>query len=128
VKLLLDTHIILWAASNSPRLSKAARALIDDRSNSVCFSVVSLWEIVIKSKLKRAGFQVDVVNLRAQLLKAGFTELPLQSHHVVSIKTLALHHKDPFDHALIAQAISENITLVTADTIVARYDDSIALV
>jgi PIN domain nuclease of toxin-antitoxin system len=121
VKLLLDTHLLLWAAGQPERLSKAARALIEAADNELIFSPASLWEVVIKRGLGREDFQVDARLLRRGLLDNGYTELPIRSEHVVAIESLPSLHKDPFDRVLIAQALVEGITLVTTDETVARY-------
>jgi PIN domain nuclease of toxin-antitoxin system len=121
VKLLLDTHLLLWAAGQPERLSKAARELIEAADNELIFSTASLWEVVIKRGLGREDFQVDVRLLRRGLLDNGYTELPIGSEHVVAIEFLPPVHKDPFDRLLIAQALVEGITLVTTDETVARY-------
>ena len=128
MKLLLDTHILLWTAENAPQLSQTARNMIDDQSNEVYFSVVSLWEIVIKTSLKRPGFDIDAIQLRTQLLKNDFTELLLESSHVFGVNNLQRRHKDPFDHIIVAQALVENLTLITSDTVVAAYDTRIICV
>ena len=125
MKLLLDTHLLLWAVEESPRLSKAARSLLSSRDNEIFFSVASLWEIAIKSGLGRNDFQVDVRLLRRGLLDNDYIELPIVSEHAVTIDTLPLIHKDPFDRLLIAQAKVEGITLLTVDTIVAQYPGSV---
>jgi PIN domain nuclease of toxin-antitoxin system len=121
VKLLLDTQILLWAAGQPERLSAAARKLLGDRRNELLFSAASLWEIAIKNTLRRADFRVEPRLLRRGLLDNGYTELPITSQHAVSIDGLPPLHKDPFDRLLLAQALSEGITLVTADPVLAGY-------
>jgi PIN domain nuclease of toxin-antitoxin system len=128
VKLLLDTHLLLWAAGQPERLSKKARSLIEKDEHELFFSSGSLWEIVIKRSLHRDDFKVDARVLRRGLLDNGYSELPIASEHVVAIDGLPQHHKDPFDRVLVAQAIVEGITLLTSDPTVARYGGSIALV
>jgi len=125
---LLDTHLLLWAAGNPERLSKKARALIEKNEHELFFSSGSLWEIVIKRNLGRDDFKVDARVLRRGLLDNGYSELPIASEHVVAIDGLPQHHKDPFDRVLVAQAMVEGITLLTSDPIVAKYGGSIALV
>ena len=121
MKLLLDTHLLLWAAGQPDCLSKAARELIEAADNELIFSTASLWEIVIKRGLGREDFQVNARLLRRGLLDNGYSELPIGSEHVVAIDTLPLLHKDPFDRVLIAQALVEGITLLTTDEMVGRY-------
>ncbi len=121
MKLLLDTHLLLWAAGEPDRLSADANALIADTENEIFFSVVNLWEIVIKSELGRDNFQVDTRLLLRGMLDNGYSELPIRSQHAVAISNLPPIHKDPFDRMLVAQALVEGITLLTADTMVAQY-------
>jgi PIN domain nuclease of toxin-antitoxin system len=125
VKLLLDTHLLLWTAEGSRRLSKVARTLINDPDNEVVFSVASLWEIAIKRSLDRDDFQVDPRLLRRSLLDNGYVELPITSEHALATGSLPPIHKDPFDRILIAQAIVEGITLLTVDPLVKRYPGSV---
>ena len=128
MKLLLDTHLLLWAAGQPERLSKKARGFIEKGEHELFFSSGSLWEIVIKRNLGRDDFKVDARILRRGLLDNGYSELPIASEHVVAIEGLPQHHKDPFDRVLVAQAIVEGITLLTSDPTVARYGGSITLV
>lgn len=121
MKLLLDTHLLLWAAGQPERLSKAARKLLDDPHNELLFSAASLWEIAIKNTLGREDFRADPRLLRRGLLDNGYTELPITSQHAVSIDGLPPLYKDPFDRLLLAQALVEGITLVTGDEQLARY-------
>lgn len=121
MKLLLDTHVLLWAAGEPARLSASARRLINDAGNEPLFSVASLWEIAIKRGLGRKDFQVDARLLRRGLLDNGYSELPIMSDHVVAVEDLPAIHKDPFDRLLVAQATVEGITLLTLDLVVARY-------
>lgn len=121
MKLLLDTHLLLWAAGRPERLSAAARQLLEAEDNELVFSTASLWEVVIKRGLGREDFKVDPRLLRRGLLDNGYSELPIGSEHVVAIDTLPPLHKDPFDRVLIAQALVEGITLLTRDPVVARY-------
>lgn len=121
MKLLLDTHLILWAVDDSPKLSKEACELIDDAENELFFSAASVWEIAIKRGLGRDDFSVDARVLRRGLLDNGYSELPIRSEHAVAVDVLPPIHKDPFDRILIAQATVEGITLLTVDSQVARY-------
>jgi PIN domain nuclease of toxin-antitoxin system len=121
VKLLLDTHLLIWAADSIERVPTIARTLMADLENELLFSVSSIWEVAIKRGLNRADFQVDARMLRRGLLDNGYNELPILSEHAVAIDTLPPIHKDPFDRLLIAQAMVEGITLLTDDVTVARY-------
>jgi PIN domain nuclease of toxin-antitoxin system len=121
MKLLLDTHLLLWAAAGLERLPPQAQALMSDADNELLFSVASLWEIVIKRGLGREDFKVDARVLRRSLLDNGYSELSILSEHAVAIDALPPIHKDPFDRMLVAQATVEGITLLTADSNVAAY-------
>jgi PIN domain nuclease of toxin-antitoxin system len=121
VRLLLDTHLLLWAAGPSPRLSVQARRFIDDPDNELVFSAASLWEVAIKSARGRDDFQVDARLLRRTLLNNGYEELPITGEHAVAVANLPPLHKDPFDRILIAQSIVEGIMLLSADPQVAQY-------
>jgi PIN domain nuclease of toxin-antitoxin system len=121
VKLLLDTHLLLWAAGQPEHLSVVARVLLDDPAHELLFSAASLWEIAIKRGLGRDDFRVEPRLLRRGLLDNGYIELPITSEHAVAIDTLPPIHKDPFDRILVAQALAEGVTLLTTDALVAQY-------
>jgi PIN domain nuclease of toxin-antitoxin system len=121
MKLLLDTHLLLWAAGEPNRLSATARKLIDTPANELLFSAASVWEVAIKRGLGRSDFQADPRLLRRGLLDNGYMELPILSNHVVAIQSLPPIHKDPFDRLLVAQATVEGIMFLTADAIVGKY-------
>ena len=121
MKLLLDTHLLLWAAGDPDRIPAKYRRLIGDEQNELLFSAASLWEVAIKSGLGRKDFRVDARLLRRGLLDNGYTELSIRSEHVVGIIGLPPIHKDPFDRLLVAQATVEGVTLLTVDPAVARY-------
>jgi PIN domain nuclease of toxin-antitoxin system len=121
MKLLLDTHLLLWLAATPKKLSKKARTFIDDQNNELFFSAASIWEVAIKQALGREDFIVDAHLLRRGLLDNGYSELPILSDHAVAVNSLPDIHKDPFDRMLIAQATVEGFVLVTADLIVAKY-------
>jgi len=128
MKLLLDTHVLLWAAGEPQRLSKQARRMIDNPDNELLFSAASLWEVAIKRSLGREDFKVDVRLLRRGLLDNGYSELPIISDHVVATESLPLIHKDPFDKVLVAQATVEGVTLLTIDSLVSQYPGPIRTV
>jgi len=121
MKLLVDTHLLLWAARGTKRVPPKAREFVCDTTHDLLFSVVSLWEITIKRSLGRADFQFDPRLLRSNLLGNGYSELTISSAHVLAVETLPAIHKDPFDRLLLAQAMTEGVTLLTADATVARY-------
>ncbi|CAM2168191.1 Type II toxin-antitoxin system VapC family toxin [Paraburkholderia sacchari] len=122
MKLLLDTHLLIWVAADHPSLPDEARAVIEDEDNTLYFSVASMWEIVIKSGLGRDDFQVDARVLRRNLLDAGYEELSIESQHAFEVVTLPPLHRDPFDRLLIGQAMAEGIVLLTHDDQIRRYD------
>jgi len=128
MKLLLDTHLLLWAAGEPRRLPKQARNLIDNPENELLFSAASLWEVAIKRGLGRDDFKVDARLLRRGLLDNGYSELPIISDHVVAIDSLPSIHKDPFDRILVAQATVEGVTLLTIDSVVSQYPGPIRAV
>jgi len=120
MKLLLDTHVLLWAAAGAG-LSTGAIALIGDPENELVFSAASIWEIAIKSGLGRPEFSLDPGVFRRELLESGYEELAIAGGHAAAVSTLPDLHKDPFDRILIAQAIVEGITLLSADLAVLGY-------
>jgi PIN domain nuclease of toxin-antitoxin system len=121
MKFLVDTQVALWAFFEQRRLSAPARTILEDRGNSLVFSTAILWEIAIKRALGKKGFQFDPRLLRRALLDDGYQELPVLGQHAVEVDTLPPIHKDPFDRILIAQAMVEGITLLSADAVIARY-------
>ena len=125
MKLLLDTHLVLWAASAPERLSPTALELLESAANELVVSVVSFWEIVIKRGLGRDDFQVDPSRLRRGLRDNGWLELVLTSDHALAVERLPLLHKDPFDRMLVAQSNVEGIVLLTADPLVSQYPGSV---
>lgn len=121
MKLLLDTHLLLWAAGDPEKLSTIARHLLDDPSNTLFFSAASLWEVTIKRALGRDDFRVDPRLLRRGLRDNGYVELAITGDHALAVEGLPALHKDPFDRILVAQSLEEGITLLTSDPVVASY-------
>ena len=121
MRLLLDTHVLLWAAGDPDRLGEDARALLEDPATRPVFSAASLWEVAIKAGLGRADFRADPHELRAGLLANGWEELPVTGRHAVMVAALPPIHRDPFDRILVAQMLAEGVPLLTADETVARY-------
>jgi PIN domain nuclease of toxin-antitoxin system len=121
MRFLLDTHVILWVLLDHPKLGPEARKLLKNPENQFAFSVSSIWEIAIKRSLKRWDFLYDPRVIRRQLLDEGYEELPILGQHAIAVDSLVPIHKDPFDRLLIAQAMIEGITLLTADATIARY-------
>jgi len=128
MRLMLDTHILLWAASEPERLSEAARALFADANNELVFSAVSLWEIGIKSGRGGHDFRIDAGLFRRRLFDNGYAELAMTGAHAAALAGLPAIHKDPFDRMLVAQAAVEGLTLTTSDPTLARYPGPIRLV
>ena len=125
MKLLLDTHVLLWTLDDSPRLGRRARQLIA-AGDAECFvSAVSFWEIAIKAGLRRKDFRVDVEGLGDSCLAAGLRLLPFLPAHAVRVFRLPNYHADPFDRALVAQAMVEPLTLLTRDDRLARYGSAV---
>ena len=121
MNLLLDTHVLLWAAGAPERLPAAARAMLEDPGADLVFSAASLWEVAVKNGLGRRDFSVDPHLLRRGLLEHGYTELAVTGVHAVAVDLLPPIHRDPFDRVLVAQARIEGFTLLTVDAIVGRY-------
>jgi PIN domain nuclease of toxin-antitoxin system len=121
MRFLLDTHYLLWVPINDPQISARARSYLNNPENQFLFSVSSIWEIAIKRRLRRRDFLYDPRVVRRGLIENGYEELPVLGQHAVEVDSLPPIHKDPFDRILIAQAMVEGITLLTADPMIARY-------
>ena len=117
--MLLDTNVLLWWLTASPRLDDRSRDLIADTSNEVLVSVVSLWEIAIKVRIGK--LQADIHEIEEQIEQEGFQRVAIASAHLRTLMPLPQHHRDRFDHLLVAQAISEEATFLTSDRLVQRY-------
>ena len=131
MRLLLDTHVALWAVVDDPRLPVSAAELIADPTNEVFVSTASLWEIAIKHALARGGpndMPISAQEARDYLLGAGYVLLDITPAHVVAIERLQTLHADPFDRILIAQALTVPLRLLTHDPRVARYSDTVIIV
>ena len=125
MKLLLDTHILLWVAGSPEKLSESTRTLLTSPDNSLFFSAASIWEIVIKLGLGRKDFKADPYRLRKMLVLNGYAEVPVTAEHALTVDSLPPLHKDPFDRLLLAQARAEGMMLLTVDAVVAQYQDSV---
>ena len=121
MKVLLDTHLLLWAAGMPERLPAQVRVMLERADTEPMASAASLWEIAIKSGLGRSDFSVDPRLLRRGLLENGYAELEVSGAHATAVDLLPPIHSDPFDRLLVAQAQIEGITLLTTDEVVARY-------
>jgi PIN domain nuclease of toxin-antitoxin system len=128
VKLLLDTHVALWAVTDNPKLSQTAKSHILSPSNEVFVSAATVWEVAIKHRLNRENMPCSGAAARRFFIEAGYQLLPITDQHAVATEDLPMIHADPFDRIIIAQALSESLTLLTHDAIVATYSDGILFV
>ena len=125
MRLLLDTHVFLWAITGDARLKPASRRMIE-AAEDVFVSAASIWEIAIKAALGKIAADVPV--LAEAIAESGFAELPVRAHHAARVARLPMHHADPFDRLLVAQAVTEPLRLVTADGALARYTDLVDVI
>lgn len=121
MKLLLDTHILLWACAAPSSLPTEAAEMINDKNNELFFSAASIWEVGIKNAMGKAHFQFDPAVLRRALLDAGYQELAMTGQHSIAAATLPPIHNDPLDRMLIGQAATEGFVLITSDLAIAKY-------
>lgn len=123
MRYLLDTNAFLWWITDDSRLSEVARTIISNAENQVFFSAASAWEIAIKRQLGRLSFLTDpAILVPHQVAANAFGSLPIEIRHGLRVLQLPLHHRDPFDRILVAQAQVERIPLLTADPLIAQYD------
>ena len=123
MRVLLDSHTVLWWLTGDPRLSRRAQEVIEETANSISVSAASVWEIAIKAakgKLRLPPGAED--RIRSEMASAGFVELPVTWDHAFAVRSLNAHHHDPFDRLLIAQSRIEGLTIVTNDRLLRRYD------
>jgi PIN domain nuclease of toxin-antitoxin system len=125
MRLLLDTHVLLWALADPRRLPESAREAIEAGDNEVLFSAASIWEIAIKSQVLHAEFGVDATTIVNAARETRFNDLVVSAEHAAAVAALPPHHKDPFDRLLIAQALTEPARLVTADKALAAYSNDL---
>ncbi|SCC94550.1 conserved hypothetical protein [Thiomonas sp. X19] len=125
MNLLLDTHVALWAITDSPKLPKTARELIASPKSVVWVSAASVWEIAIKHALGRGDMPVSGQDASRYFQESGYRFLPIEPEHAIAVEGLPAHHQDPFDRILVAQAMVEPMRLMTHDPMMARYNDSI---
>lgn len=124
MRLLLDTHIFLWAVAGARQLKPAARELIES-ADEVYVSAASIWEVAIKVRLGK--IDADLEELALAIRASGFSELPVTAVHAAGVAGLAAHHNDPFDRLLIAQALAEPLRLLTADAVLEQYSDLVLM-
>jgi PIN domain nuclease of toxin-antitoxin system len=127
MRLLLDTHVLLWAVGDPAKLPRAAREAMLDPDNEVLFSAANIWEIAIKSQLGRADFGASPKAIARSALDSGFDELPIRSSHAALTARLPGHHRDPFDRLLVAQAMTEPARLLTVDSALRPYSELVVV-
>lgn len=126
MRLLLDTHILLWAVLTPERIAEAARSALEDPHHSILVSAASAWELATKHAVGKLPLPESAESLIASMIAAlGAQELSITIRHAVTSTALPPHHRDPFDRILVAQARCEGVTLVTADRMLTRYDATI---
>ena len=128
MRLLLDTHLLLWALAEPARLGAELRELIEDPENEVLFSAASIWEVAIKAGLGRMDFAVRPDEIVRGAVAAGFAELPIAAGTAARVADLPPHHRDPFDRLLVAQAMAGPMRLYTADPLLPPYTELVTLV
>lgn len=128
VRLLIDTHVLLWAVAQPDRLPTAQRERLESPDNDVLFSAASIWELTIKLQIGRLALFVAPEAIAEAAARIGFEELPVTAAHAASIRHLPLHHRDPFDRLLVAQAIHEPARFLTAHAMLRRYSDLVEVV
>lgn len=126
MRVLLDTHILLWWLSDDKRLPKEAEKIIKDDDNQVYVSAASIWEVAIKAALGQ--IKADPFAIQEAIAPSGFLELPVTGTHAAQVSRLPHHHRDPFDRMLVAQSLVEPMRLLTTDRLLARYGETILFV
>jgi PIN domain nuclease of toxin-antitoxin system len=125
MKLLLDTHVLLWYLDNNPKLPESWKYSIEDRHNSIAVSIASLWEIAIKVSLGKLELQDDLATIEYILRQQDIAFLHIRTPHLLQLLKLPFHHRDPFDRLIIAQAQVEQLTLVSDDGMFTDYSVSL---
>lgn len=120
-RLLLDTHVLLWAVAEPAKIPETFRTRIEEAETEVLFSAASVWELAIKMQVGRIELPVSPEEIASAAVRMGFLELPVSAAHAASVRSLPLHHRDPFDRLLIAQALHEPARFLTADRALGRY-------
>ncbi len=128
MRLLLDTHVLLWALAKPERLPSLVREWLISPANDVMFSAANIWEIAIKAQIGRLSLSVTVEEVVEAALASGFRELPIRAVHAAAVYRLPLHHRDPFDRILVAQAITEPARLLSVDAMLARYSELVEVI
>lgn len=125
MNLLLDTHVALWAITDSPKLPLKARELIASPKTNVWISAASIWEIAIKHSLGRGDMPISGQDALRYFSESGYRRLQIEAEHAIAVEGLPAHHSDPFDRILVAQALVEPMRLMTHDAMVALYSDTV---
>ncbi len=128
MRFLLDTHILLWALTEPARIPATAREWVESSEHEVVFSAASIWEIAIKAQICRLKLPLSVAEVAAAAVRTGFEELPVRASHAAATAKLPMHHRDPFDRLLVAQALQEPIRLITVDRRLRRYSNLVEVV
>ncbi|MBI2059872.1 MAG: type II toxin-antitoxin system VapC family toxin [Nitrospirae bacterium] len=128
MRLLVDTHVLLWAVAEPGRIPKSHRDHIESPDSEVLFSAASIWELAIKLQVGRIQLPVDLEEITAAAVRMGFSELPVTSAHSAEIRRLPLHHRDPFDRLLLAQSLHEPARFLTADRALAAYSNLVDVI
>ncbi len=123
MRLLVDTHVLLRAAFEPDRLPELFRERLESAQNEVLFSAASIWELEIRMQIGRISLEVAPEEIARTAVERGFDELPVMAVHAAAVRNLPLHHRDPFDRLLIAQALHEPARLLTVDRLLAKYSD-----
>ncbi len=121
MRALLDTHAFLWFVTGNSRLSRRAMAFMQDSSNELFISAASVWEMAIKSSLKRLILPLPLKEYMAEKIQSGFRIMAMEWEYIVMVENLPFHHRNPFDRLIIAQAIAENVPVITADPVFKAY-------
>lgn len=127
MRILLDTHILIWALIGSRRLPKTAADAVADGGNEILFSAASIWEIAIKRQTRRIEFSIEAQRIADAAIETGFVELPVTSVAAAAVTELPLHHKDPFDRLLVCQALRQPARLFTVDPQLAPYGELVTI-
>ena len=128
MRALLDTHVLIWALGQPRRLPKHIQLVLQEQQNEIFFSAASIWEIAIKTQIGRVHFSVQPIEIARAAIDSGFTQLPVFAEVAALVGRLPMHHRDPFDRLLIAQAINQPARLLTADRLLARYSELVTVI
>ena len=128
MRLLVDTHVLLWAIAEPERIPASIRDRLESSDNEVFFSAASIWEVAIKQQIGRLHLPVTPEDLAKAAVRMGFEELPVTAAHAAGVSRLPLHHRDPFDRLLVSQAIHEPARFLTVDQALSLYSDVVEIV